>query len=495
MTSIQTNDQRVANARNLIDSLSDCQDNARSYLFIGKPTPWTDDKEPPVPTNSIKEFYDVYHEILSLRRIYDENAFHMIPRFRWISGTTYDMYRHDYSDKNLSYTGAKNLVDCVFYVINQNDDVYVCLDNNLNVASIIEPQNQSYEPFYTSDGYQWMRLFRVGNYAMLNYSTFDFIPITSDGANIDNYERTVGEILTAVIDARGENYTVNPGGVPNQITNYYCKIVGDGDGAVANVRVSAGRIVEIRIARGGSGYTYAKLDFVPNRVYRSLVDLDQEVNGLNPQGDGTFQSTVIISPPNGWGSDLPRQLGGFRVGLFSTLNYNLADFFPDTEFRQIGILQDPVPSNLLPPNPDTMSGVYAWTVSEIAGVDKFRIGEEIYQMIFDADKSVTHTARGIVVGWDELEQILRYIQIPAQHCDVDGKLYQFQAGDLIRGKTSQKLVEPFDYNGSLNGLTFRMGFADKEIQPYTGKLTYLSNITPIQRQPTQTERISLIISF
>lgn len=495
MATVQTNDARVEYASNLIDSISDCDDNARSYIFIAKVTPWEDDNSPPVPDNSIKEFYDVYHEMLSLKRLYDGNAFHMLPRFKWQSGTTFDMYRHDYSPTNLSNSGGKNLLECVWFVINQNNDVYVCLDNAQNQPSIIEPQNQSYDPFYTSDGYQWMRVFKIGSFALLNYSTQNFIPITSDGANLDNFVRTDGEINTVVIDSPGANYTSNPGGVPNQVTNYYCKIVGDGKGAVANVRVIGGRIMEIRVARAGSAYTYANLDFRANHVYRSLADLDEGVNGLNPQGDGTFQSTCIISPPDGWGYNLPRQLGGIRVGVFSSLNYQLTDFFPDVEFRQIGILQDPVPSPVLPENPDTMSGVYAYTVAGVAGVDDFFIGEEIYQSQFDPVTSRTHNARGQVVGWDADDQILRYVQIPSKHVDLDGNLYQFQAGDFIRGKLSNKLVEPFPFTGSLEGLNFVNGFADKEIVEYTGKLTYLSNITPIQRQPTQTERISLIISF
>ena len=171
------------------------------------------------------------------------------------------------------------------------------------------------------------------------------------------------------------------------------------------------------------------------------------------------------------------------------------DFFPDVEFRQIGILQDPQWVNDLPDSPDTMSAVYAWTVAGVAGVDDFFIGEEIYQSQYDPVTARTHNARGQVVGWDADDQIVRYVQIPEKHVDLDGKLYQFQAGDFIRGKLSNKLVEPFPYNGQLEGLNFVNGFADKEILEYTGKLTYLSNISPIKRQPTQTERISLIISF
>ena len=101
----------------------------------------------------------------------------------------------------------------------------------------------------------------------------------------------------------------------------------------------------------------------------------------------------------------------------------------------------------------------------------------------------------MIVGWDEGEGIIRYVQIPEQHVDDNGVLYQFDASTFIQGATSRKVVEPTSYNGSLAGLVFVNGFADTEIERYTGNLLYLSNISPVQRQPTQTERISLLIRF
>ena len=89
--------------------------------------------------------------------------------------------------------------------------------------------------------------------------------------------------------------------------------------------------------REGSGYTFASLEFVSGKVYESLVDLDLKVNGLNPEGNGDLRTTVIISPPGGWGSDIVRELGGTRVGVFSALDYNLFKNYFDSSFRQIGI--------------------------------------------------------------------------------------------------------------------------------------------------------------
>ena len=64
----------------------------------------------------------------------------MIPKIKWESGLAYDMYRHDYrSLYNRSTTNASNLFDAKFIVINQNNDVYACLDNNEGAQSTVEP--------------------------------------------------------------------------------------------------------------------------------------------------------------------------------------------------------------------------------------------------------------------------------------------------------------------------------------------------------------------
>ena len=503
MSTIATTDFRVENAANFINSLYG-DGSVASYMFIGKPTPWEEENRPPLPVGNIKEFYDVYQQMLSMKRILGKDVFHMIRKYFWQSGTVFDMYRHDYSAENTAHSGATKLQDCLWYVINQNNDVYVCLDNNLNQPSIIEPQNQTYDPFFTSDGYQWMRLYGVESAILYDYSTNAYMPITSDGANLDNYVREDGEVLTVIIENRGNNYTVNPGGVPNAVQEYFCRVVGDGEGAVASVRVIPPSVQDpeigqgvgaVRIVRPGKGYTYATLDFTADRVYTTLADLDAEVNAVDPRGDGTFRSSVIINPPNGWGSDLPRQLFGFTVGVFSRFDYTLADFFPDTTFRQIGILGNPETGPNVAEMADTLSGVFAYKVIEIEGQPEFIIGETIYQQRFDPELNRTLTAKGRIVGWDEGEKIIRYIQIPEEHKDDDGNLYQFNSSTFIHGAQSFKIVEPTSYNGSLTGLFFVDGFAQPEVQRYTGDMLYLSNIAPILREPTQTEKIALLISF
>lgn len=486
MATINTNDLRVGNAKRFADSLG-----ANSYVCVGRQQPWESDVAPPTPTNNYKEFISVYNQMVSLKRIASTEVFHMIPRLNWTSGGVFDIYRHDYSLTNRSYSGASNLLNASWITINSANQVYGCLGNNKNAASTVEPQNTGNEPFYTSDGYQWLFLYTLSADQVFAYGTNNFLPII----DTDSVTTTAGELYSVVIDVAGNNYTGSPAGVPNQLPYYFCNINGDGSGAVARVSVSLGSITEVQIVSQGSGYTYAELDFVAGRVYQSLGDLDSDINGLDPLGDGTFTATVILTPPGGFGSDLVRELGGTRVGIFSSLSYNAYDFVSDMSFRQVGIVQDPTFTST---NPVTASACYAVKVATYGGAALYTIGEEITQdqtIVGDGGAEV-HTARGTVVGYDSDSGVLRYIQDPTYHADDHGDMHAFSGDSYITGQTSNKVGQPdILFSGELTNMSFSGGYAQPEINKYTGTFAYLTNISPVKRQAAQTERIRLIVAY
>ena len=137
---------------------------------------------------------------------------------------------------------------------------------------------------------------------------------------------TDGAISTVIIENPGNEFSTNPIGAPNSIPFYYCGIDGDGTGAVAKVTVTGQVVTKVEVVRAGSGYTFATLNFTANNTFESLSDYDTNTNPLNPLGDGTLRTTVIIPPPGGWGTDLQRELGGTRVGVFSSLDYDLFSY-------------------------------------------------------------------------------------------------------------------------------------------------------------------------
>ena len=506
MATVKTNGSRTQNARNLIDSFNECDGDASAYMFIGGVTPWENEEEPPVPDNSVKEYYKVHNEMLSLKRITDLDVHYMIPRVKWISGTVYDMYRHDYTPTNRSHSGASNLYDAIYFVLSENNNVYVCLNNNDDKPSLVEPQNISDDPFVTSDGYQWLRLFKVDAETQRLFSTTNLIPITSDDVN----SLPEGAVYTALVDDPGFRYTNNPEGPIADVPDYYCNIVGDGYGAVAKVRVRGESVESIEVVRPGYGYTYAKVDFTEGRVYKGLAQLDEQRNPLNPGGNGNFRSTVILSPPTGWGYDTERnleieenkeearhrlalQMSSRTVGVFSSFKDPLLDAYTDVFFRQIGILHK-VKTRAGYENSTSLSAVHSVKVDQILRGVGFEIGEFIEQEVTYVD-NVGGIAVGKVVSWDSDNNILRYILDESTGNDM-GYSILLKGEERIVGRTSDFVVKPdTTYNDTLQGTNFRVGYAKPEIEKYNGYLTYLTNISPIKREPTQTERISLTITF
>ena len=501
MATVNLDDLRVKNAKNLLDSFNSPSNDALAYMFLGRPIAWpTGDNNPPTPTNNFKEFYSVYDTMLSLKRINDIDAYHMIRRNKWQGGVTYDIYRDNYSSQNKSLSGQANLYDANYYVINQANYVYVCLDNNGNTPSTVEPQDINEDAFYTADGYQWLKLYMLTESDITDHATEDFIPIVTDTTN-DVTTGVDGAVYTVLIDSPGDQYTSNPAGFSNQLPYYYCNIVGDGRGAVARVSLSLGRVSNIEVIRNGVNYTQGTLDFSANNVYGSLVDLDAGINGLNPQGNGAFRSTVIISPPGGWGADYPRQLGGTRVGIFSTMLSSDFDFVEDVTFRQIGVIQDPVLASTTTANASTLSASYAITYKNVAG-SGYVVGETISQSV-EVEGEI-RTAKGQVVNVDTLNNVVKYIQDPNLHKDTDdGVLYRFadlasqsNTTVLIIGEASGTSSNPdTDKSGSYVDLYFNDGYANPEIVKYSGLLTYLTNQPPITRLNNQSERISLIVGY
>ena len=92
-------------------------------------------------------------------------------------------------------------------------------------------------------------------------------------------------------------------------------------------------------------------------------------------------------------------------------------------------------------------------------------------------------------------QVIRYIQDVRYHTDDDGS-YAFDGNTYITGAESLKVTEPdVTFSGAAAETTFTDGYIVPEITKYSGELIYLTNISPILRQPTQNEKITLIISY
>ena len=180
MTAIITNKFRIHNAEKFLTAVTSCSNVF--YLGIGRPQSFTistrpdtrtenegSDAAPLTPVDSVQEEYYAFDDLLAAKKVGTSattDISFVIPRRNWTTTTIYDYYRHDYGNRitgtttvQTSNSGATTLWDSTFYVLNSENRVYKCLDNNNGGASTFEPTGNSNNIITLGDGYKWKYMY------------------------------------------------------------------------------------------------------------------------------------------------------------------------------------------------------------------------------------------------------------------------------------------------------------------------------------------------
>ena len=514
MAAIITDQIRVLNAKNFV---SDVGINTY-YSFIGLPNPTdyqTDwNNNPPSPKDNFDQENDYWDTMVALKKINTADIRQVVPKRQWSSGTTYDYYRHDYSRSNTAkVSGATNLYSASYFVINEDYQVYICLqngtdpDNPSGRPSLDEPTFTDLEPRSagtSGDGYIWKYLFRIKPSEIVKFETTDFIPVPADWAtSTDNAavrdNAVDGSIKIVAVTDRGVGL-----GTANR-TYSNVPIKGDGSGATCTIVVNNDQKVDtVTISNQGSGYTYANVDLVAGGV---------------PTGTSRPSLDVIITPQGGHGADIYRELGAYNVLLYSRIendNEN-PDFVTGNQIARIGVVQNPEASAGTILNSDKASAVNALKL----------VGAGYSSATFSADSYVTQTiatgstAVGRVVNYDQTTGVLKYWQDrsvagfntvgTAQTQPTYGfELQEFTATPASGGSitivpsTGSNLAIDTSFTGVSTvinnrtyylGQSFTDGVAGAEVRKHSGNIVYVDNRPSITRSSNQKEDIKVILQF
>ena len=98
MPNIVTNQLKINNSKNFIDSISLSSGNSL-YMFLARPNDWADNTNIPIPIDSQENITKIWDEMISLKRVFPENIIHVVKRIDWTSGITYNEYNN--TDINL----------------------------------------------------------------------------------------------------------------------------------------------------------------------------------------------------------------------------------------------------------------------------------------------------------------------------------------------------------------------------------------------------------
>ena len=484
MAAIITNKFRINNAEQFTESFS--EDAATTYyLFIGRPHAWATDTDPqgvsvvegtdsapPTPYDTMGAEFYAWDDMIGMKLIASTDVSYVIPRRDWTTGTTYDYYSHDIATGAAANSGATNLFDATFQVVNSNNDVYKCIWNDANTASTTEPTSTSNSIATLADNYKWKYMYSLTAAEAINFKSTDFIHVSTDStvsaAAVD------GALDTVVVVAGGSSYTLSTGSTITAIP-----IRGDGSGGICTCTIASGAVSAVTVTTAGTGYTYA---------YIRSADV---VAGTNAAGGGSgCNLKVIIPPKEGHGNDAVKELGGYFVMLNKSLVglEGTSDITVSNDFRRIGVVRNPT-------NYGTTTVSTASTLRQV----KVVLGAS-YSGTFTADEEInqaTTGAVGKVVEWDSTNKLLHYIQtrFPDVGTDSNGNATAFSTTATITGQSSSATLVPVSSSSTVNSVVIASGYSTPEVEPDSGDIIYIEQRSPIARAADQTENIKLIIEF
>jgi len=485
MAAIITNKFRINNAEQFTESFSETASETY-YLFIGRAHSWASDVDvqgntiaegtdasPPTPNDDVtSEFYN-WDDMLGAKLIASTDVSRVIPRRNWTTGTTYDMYEHNIGSANATASGATNLYDAAFVIMNSSNAVYKVIENDGATASTVEPTSTSNSIFSTSDGYRWKYMYSLTSAETLNFMSTDFIHASTDStvsaAAVD------GALDTALVVAGGSSYSTNSGATISAIP-----IRGDGASGVASVVIASGAVASVSITTAGTGYTFA---------YIRSTDI---VAATNAGGSGSGANiNVIIPPKGGHGSNALIELGAFYVMMNKSLVgiEGTSDIGVGNDFRRIGLVRNPTNfGTTTVASASTRRQIYAAVFSSVSGT--FAADEEINQ--------ASTGAVGKVVEYDATNKLLYWVQtrFPDVGTDTNGNATAFSGANAITGQTSSAAATPLTSSSTdVNGVSITSGYSNPELAADSGDIIYVEERSPITRASDQTENIKLIIEF
>ena len=488
MPAIITNKFRIHNQEQFVESFSEASPNVY-YMGIGRPQAWTTstrgdsrtqyegtDASPLTPIDSVSQEFHTFDDLLAAKRVTSSDVSVVIPRRNWATGTVYDYYRHDYghyvtgstSSVVTADSGATALYDATFYVLNSNNNVYKCLDNNSGANSTVEPTGTSNSILTTSpDGYKWKYMYTLSAAQQTNFLSTDFMAVATNTTVRD--ANTNGAIDIVKIKSAGS------GGTDGTHTGIAIK--GDGSSGTVSVTVSSGVVTAVTVTAGGTGYTYGYI--------RNADIVSAGATGLSGS-----ELDVIIGPKGGHGENAIKELGGYYVMLNTNFEAgetsNSGDFTTANDFRRVALMRD-IESGSSAATATTLRGTKAILVTSPSG--NFTVDEEINQ--------ATTGAVGKVVEWDSSNNILYYIQtrFNDEGIDSNGNLTAFSGTNTITGQSSSVTATPSSSTTTVDNISFTSGYNSGEIDEDTGDVLYIENRSPITRASDQTENVKLIIEF
>tara|TARA_Y100001937_G_scaffold51088_1_gene71096 strand:- start:29 stop:1591 length:1563 start_codon:yes stop_codon:yes gene_type:complete len=520
MPAVVTDQFRILNASNFVNTVTGiggADPTDSFYVTLGLPNAeavgfgrTSDfDDETPAPIDNINTNNHLGDTTLFGKRVTGKNIRRLIRKVDWTQGQKYEMYRHDYSINFKSpNTQSARLYDARYYVMNENFNIYICIDNGSSGINTTGNASQD-QPIFTDlepsragesgDGYIWKFLYTVSPSDIIKFDSTEFISVPND------WETTNDAAIQSVRENGNSDinnnqikkvYIDNPGKSYKQVTGLEVPIFGDGTGAKVVIDTNAaGEITNAVVSSGGKGYTYG------------IVDL----SNLNSTSATKAKLIPIIPPSKGHGHNVYEELGTDRVLCYARFGGDNKDFPIDTKFAQVTLLKNPTSIG-------TTSTFFNDSFSSLKAI-KFppttTAVPSVGQKLSQSQGSVS--AVGYVASYDNDTKVLKYFQDRSLYFDngVDQTDYvgvgtEAQVIEFVADATKQVNTPTFSaaidtsFNSGIAtvgvknidlGINFTNGLATSEINKGSGDIIYIDNRATITRNSRQKEDIKIILEF
>jgi hypothetical protein len=521
-------------------SAGDTSLETNMYLFIGGVSAWSDDSNPPTPTDSVaNSYYSHWRDMIAAKKVSSTDVTHCVARNNWTNNIPY-----------FAYSDANNaLYDQSFFVMTDEYNVYKCLANNDSAGSSVAKPTGTGTSIITpgADGYKWKFMYTVSASKALKFATTSYIPVQQvRNANAFGKTGSTGmpsstqenekqrAVEVAAVDgainifqktANGTGYYFHQGDVAS-VTNtttvtldtsasttadiytgmdlYFTN--GDAAGMGGTITdYTTGRIVTLGTALGAT--PVAGDDFIV--APKVAITGDGQSANARANGSNTAQITDIVTiaagasysnavvtitsntshgsgatgigiiePKLGHGYDAIEELGGFNVMINSRLeNDESGAFTVNNDFRKIGLVSNPLFAN-----GDLATSTTADQAVTIT-VQSYSQSSATYA----ADQLVTGSvsgATGRVVDFSS-NTTLRLVSVTHGTNATAG--YDSIPGSF---QTNESLtVSGGDPTSNTSAVS------SGALKAFSGDIIYVENRSPVTRASDQIEDVKLIINF
>ena len=493
------------------------------YLFVGKTTEWPIEGTPEDPQDTEVYNGQTHRNMMFVKRIQSTDVVLMARRIDWVAGTVYDHYddTEDLTTKDFYVlTEDMRVYKCLN---NNNNSPSYNKPNSTDTSNpFVQPDGYVWKymfnveasdqlKFLTTDYIPVRKMAGVG-VPLYDVNGFvDDITVTNGGSNYDSLNPPlvliqgdgVGATAEVVIDTltdqitdinltnQGYGYTfarveivdngtgtgatavaslghvpvsliqesIEAAAVPGTVDrinltsvgdNYtqgdvLVTISGDGTGAEAIAFVDdLGKISRVDVTNPGTGYTFADVTFT-------------NILGI---GFGAA-ATATVSPYYGHGANPPKELFATTVGITVNLTNDTADYFVNNDYRQLGIVKNPLDMNFANFGDDTGTTCY---VVEVTDTTQYS----------NDDVILSNGGGKFIVAQikSDLNQVYLLPIIPI-----------INSSSTLTNNTK-----------SVTGLTIN-SLTEPDVVNTTGEILYIENRLPINRQIDQIEKIKTLINF